>query len=140
MLMCASKHGDVDSSNFFVNELQTPTTAAGLEALEEANEHFEIKHYNTDSATTPLSTYQAKYGYQPYEPIKGFVQLSPTAKLQRVNDNINVQRAGVFGECTNAGLLTFMSNVESSSCSFLPQLITQDFCEKTLSIEHILKM
>lgn len=107
-------------------------------------EDFAVLNYESAGRKSALmSSTSGAAGYQPYESLHGAVGASSSGsgsatRTVRPSGVLTVQQAGVFGECTDSGILSFLRPVEKSRCSFLPQTLGRDFCEQGLSIRKLL--
>jgi len=59
-------------------------------------------------------------GYQPDETIKGFFEGKDGTRITRPNNIINIEKAGIYGQCSDGGVLNFLNPIERSTCSFIP--------------------
>ena len=53
---------------------------------------------------------------------------------------MNVQRAGVYGQCSEAGVLNFMRPTDRSTCSFMPKPLSKEFCEGDLALTNLFEL
>ena len=52
---------------------------------------------------------------------------------------MNFIQPGVFGQCTDSGVLAFMRDVKTQ-CSFPKQVIDKNFCEVTMGVKNRLNL
>ena len=85
-----------------------------------------------------MKDYWIKQGYQPYEPVRGFIQTSGgTTGIRKPEYRLNIERSGLFGQCSDLQYMSFMDSLDVEECGF-DQVMNQDFCENTLSARNIL--
>ena len=153
LLMCAAKTGKIQDTQKFVEGLRGAPSGSqsdddykkSFEAMDKQKiEDFAVLNYESAGRKSALmSSTSGAAGYQPYESLRGVVVApssgsgSTTVTVQP-SGVLTVQQAGVFGECTDSGILGFLRPVEKSKCSFLPRKLGRDFCEKGLSIRKLL--
>ena len=90
-----------------------------------------------------MKDYWANKGYQPYEPVRGFIDPSAAAAsaaataIRKPDSRINIERRGLFGQCTDLPYMSFMDSLDVEECGF-DQIMSADFCQNTLSAKNIL--
>ena len=131
LLMCSAKVGGVGDTVTFIDPITMPVngpTAAEKTAYRKAFDNlandshgqakadYKIKD-NKSVVTDPKKALSEKNtaGYVPGEQIRGWTEI-PTAdpskplKMVKPNNRINFQTAGLYGECSDVGFLSFMNS------------------------------
>jgi hypothetical protein len=57
---------------------------------------------------------QDQVGYQPNEPIKGFLLYSGDVKVETADRELKLERPGLFGECSKTNNMLFMTNLPTA--------------------------
>lgn len=140
-MMCAAKSGEVADTQEFVGPITPATTAQEFNDLDAKKiQDYKTFNYESKSEESDADKYNQNPGYQPYESIKGYIEKDSSNKIVRPDSILNVQRAGMYGQCSDSGVLNFLRPSERSTCSFIPKKMDQSFCETTLSLENLFKM
>lgn len=136
--MCAAKTGELEDTVAFVGPMDAAGTVSAFDALDASKTPgIRALTYQSKAGEAALAKYQANAGYQPYERVKGYIDGS--SRTTRPGSILNVQRAGVYGQCSDAGALNFMRPSERSTCGFIPKALDSAFCEG-LSLEGLFNM
>ena len=134
-LLCPFTQGSVASSNDFIKPLPKPED---IDKYIEERSDYELKSYATKTKSELTDYNEKTEGYQVYEAVKGFLDDGAGGAIHKPENRINVQVPGLFGECSDLHFLNFLEPLKTQSCSFHRQKLTKEFCEQTLSIDHIL--
>ena len=116
--MCSAQEGTVSDSNAFINvSYPQIKTNAEFDALLKADNEFHkidnqhaSKSYNSE-VVQPSAAIHSSPGYQPYEQLRGFIK-GESSNTRNSEASLNFQHTGLFGQCSNAGVISFMNTQE----------------------------
>ena len=103
-----------DSNAFITSNYPELKTNEEFDALlKENNGYHKIdkqhsqKSYNS-VIVQPSASLHSSPGYQPYEQLKGFIK-GDNSNTQNSDASLTFQHTGLFGQCSNAGVISFMN-------------------------------
>jgi hypothetical protein len=100
-------------SREFIKPLKEPSNGAEFDDLDAGTKKdYELLDYAQDDVN-PMKDLWNNKGYQPYEPIKGFIHSSKDVSIIKPEHRLNIQRRGYYGQCTDLAYMAFMDSLET---------------------------
>ena len=110
--MCVGR-GISHVSRQFVKPVPDVANGAEFDHLDEnAHKDYELLDYAKDDVN-PMQELWNNKGYQPYEPLKGFVEGPGKVVFRRPENRLNIQRRGYFGQCTDLPYMGLMDSLDT---------------------------
>ena len=116
----------------FIKPIAEPTSAAAFDTLLTTQKtDYETKYYGKEDVN-PMKGYWDNKGYQPYEPVSGFIFLSANGgiggtAIRKPEHRINIERRGLFGQCSDLPYMSFMDSLDVEECGF-DEAMSASFC------------